>query len=76
MAKYKAIKKGHRSGVSRIINRIDEKISQNEIRDQELHAAIHTLKKKRETLQQLDSQIPDIRRHEAGDTRHERTITK
>ena len=60
MEKYKAIRGGHRSGISRLINRIDEKITQNEISDQELHAAIDTLEKKREILQQLDNQILDI----------------
>ena len=60
MEKCKAVRGGHRSGVSRLINRTDEKITQNEITNQELRAAVDALERKREILQQLDNQIVDI----------------
>jgi hypothetical protein len=50
MEKLKAIRGGHKSAVTRLINRTDEKIAENDISDQELSAVIETLVKKRNLL--------------------------
>ena len=52
MEKLKAIRGGHKSAVTRLINRTDEKIAENDVGDQELHvlAVIETLVKKRNLL--------------------------
>ncbi|XP_052087852.1 uncharacterized protein LOC127724889 [Mytilus californianus] len=59
MEKLKAIRGGHRSAVTRLINRTKERISENDIELQELSAAADTLTKKRNLLESLDSQILD-----------------
>ena len=58
MEKLKAIRGGHKSAVTRLINRTDEKIAENDVGDQELHvlAFIETLVK-RNLLKTLDGEI-------------------
>ncbi|VDI38215.1 Hypothetical predicted protein [Mytilus galloprovincialis] len=59
MEKLKAIRGGHRSAVTRLINRTKERISQDDIGHEELSAAADNLTKKRNLLESLDSQILD-----------------
>ncbi|VDI51319.1 Hypothetical predicted protein [Mytilus galloprovincialis] len=59
MEKLKAIRGGHRSAVTRLINRTKERISQEDIGHEELSAAADNLTKKRNLLESLDSQILD-----------------
>ncbi|XP_071138503.1 uncharacterized protein [Mytilus edulis] len=59
MEKMRAIRGGHRSAVTRLINRTKEKIAENNIEIQELSAAIDTLLKKMTLLKNLDIQILD-----------------
>ncbi|XP_071170927.1 uncharacterized protein [Mytilus edulis] len=59
MEKLKAIRGGHRSAVTRLINRTKERISQEDIGHKELSAAADNLTKKRNLLESLDSQILD-----------------
>ena len=54
MVKYKAIRRDHRSTVTRLINKIEE-LSAREIR-----TAIASLKTKREVLKTPDNQILDV----------------
>ena len=58
MEKLKAIRGGHKSAVTRLINRTDEKIAENDVGDQELHvlAVIETLVKSN-LLKTLDGEI-------------------
>jgi hypothetical protein len=62
MEKLKAIRGGHKSAVTRLINRTDEKIAENDVVDQELHvlAVIETLVKKRNLLKTLDGEILEV----------------
>ena len=62
MEKLKAIRGGHKSAVTRLINRTDEKIAENDVGDQELHvlAVIETLVKKRNLLKTLDGEILEV----------------
>jgi hypothetical protein len=61
MEKLKAIRGGHKSAVTRLINRTDEKIAENDVGDQELHvlAIIETLVK-RNLLKTLDGEILEV----------------
>jgi len=56
----KAVRGGHRSAVTKLINRTDDKIEENEITDRELSATIENLQKKGDLLQNLDSKLLDI----------------
>ena len=60
MEKPKAICGGHKSAVTRLINRTDEKIAENDVGDQELSAVIETLVKKRNLLKTLDGEILEV----------------
>ena len=60
MEKLKAIRGGHRSAVTRLINRTEEKITENDISNRELNAAVESLEKKADILQNLDNQIVDL----------------
>ena len=51
---------GHRSAVTRLIHKTEEKIGENGIADQELNTAIDTLERKRNVLGDLDQQILDV----------------
>lgn len=57
MEKPKAICGGHKSTVTRLINRTDEKIAENDVGDQELSAVIETLVKKRNLIKSLDGEL-------------------
>ena len=59
MEKLRAIRGGHRSAVTRLINWTKKKIEDNDIEIQELSAATETLVKKRTLLENLDTQILD-----------------
>ncbi|VDI68968.1 Hypothetical predicted protein [Mytilus galloprovincialis] len=59
MEKLRAIRVGHRSAVTRLINRTKEKIADNDMENQELSATTETLVKKRNLLENLDTQILD-----------------
>lgn len=59
MEKLKAIRGGHRSAVTRLINRTNDKILENDFRIQELSVVIETLVKKRSLLENLDTQVVD-----------------
>lgn len=59
MEKLKAIRGGHRSAVSRLINRTNDKISKSDIENHELTAAIETLVNKRNLIEDIDSKIID-----------------
>jgi hypothetical protein len=60
MEKLKAIRGGHKSAVTRLINRTDEKIAENDVGDQELSAVIETFVKKRNLLKTLDGEILEV----------------
>ena len=60
MEKLKAMRGGHRSAVTRLIHKTEEKIGENGIADQELNTAIDTLERKRNVLGDLDQQILDV----------------
>ena len=57
MEKYQAIRRGHRSVVTRLINKTDERIE--ELFAREICTAIDSLGTKREVLKTLDNQIID-----------------
>ncbi|XP_063447941.1 interferon-induced very large GTPase 1-like [Mytilus trossulus] len=59
MEKLKAIRGGHRSVVTKLITRTNDKISKSDIENHELSAAIETLVKKRNLLEDFDSKIQD-----------------
>lgn len=59
MEKLKAIRSGHRSATTRLINKTNDKILENDFKNQELSAAIETLVKKRNLLENFDSKILD-----------------
>ena len=60
MEKLKAIRGGHKNTVTRLINRKDETIAENDVGDQELLAFIETLVKKRNLLNTLDGEILEV----------------
>ena len=60
MEKFKAIRRGQRSAVTRLINRTDEKIETTEISAREIRTAIEALQTKRDVLKTLDNQIIDV----------------
>ena len=60
MASFKAIRRGHRSAVTRLINRTDEKIEQGEFSAREIRTALEVLETKRDVLKTLDNQIIDV----------------
>ena len=57
MEKIRAIRGGHRSSATRLINKTEEKLSNSDFNVQELAATIDTLMKKRDLLQTLDNQV-------------------
>ncbi|XP_071141381.1 probable serine/threonine-protein kinase roco8 isoform X2 [Mytilus edulis] len=59
MENLKTNRNGHRSSITRLINRTNEKISDKEIGNQELSAAVETLMIKKDILENLDKQILD-----------------
>lgn len=59
MEKLKTNRNGRRSSITRLINRTNEKISDKEIGNQELSAAVETLMIKKDILENLDKQILD-----------------
>ncbi len=59
MEKLKSTRGGHRSAVTRYINRTEEKIEGNDISRRDLCAAVDTLQKKANILQALDNEILD-----------------
>ena len=54
MASFKAIRRGHRNAVTRLINRTDEKIEQGEFSAREIRTALEVLETKRDVLKTLD----------------------
>ncbi|XP_076084623.1 uncharacterized protein LOC143055372 [Mytilus galloprovincialis] len=59
MEKLKTNRNVHRSSITRLIDRTNEKISDKEIGNQELSAAVETLMIKKDILENLDKQILD-----------------
>ena len=64
MERLKAIRGGHKSAVTRLIDRTDETIAENDIGEQELSAVIETLVRKRNLLQTLDGEILEVTEEE------------
>ena len=61
MEKFQAIRRGHRSAVTRLINRTDEKIERGEISALETCTTIETLETKRDVFNKtLDNQIINL----------------
>ena len=60
MASFKAIRRGHRNAVTRLINRTDEKIEQGEFSAREIRTVLEVLETKRDVLKTLDNQIIDV----------------
>ena len=59
MERLKAVRAGHRGAVTRLINKTDEKLENNDINNQKLAAAVENLERKQSVLQELDGQILD-----------------
>lgn len=57
MEKLKAIRGGYRNVVTRLINRTNDKILENDFKMQELSPVVETLVKKRNQLENLDADI-------------------
>lgn len=59
MEKLKVIRGAHRTAVTRLINRTNDKISENELKNQEMSVVVETLVKKKNLLENLDTQVLD-----------------
>ena len=60
MENLKPVRGGHRSAVTKLINRTDEKLESEQVKPSDLSAIIDSLIKKQKTLQTLDDQILEL----------------